>query len=81
MYSIKFPSLSGLQKSVNHDGSAWSRVDDAVLRALEGMTRAMKDKRFKYGKINYKQVDADIAREVANAQKWYEANKDSLPAE
>lgn len=77
-YDISFNNLLGKTDRVHHDGSAWSRVDDAVLRGLATMTFGLKDKKFDYGKIEGKTKDADIAREVGLAKEWYEKNKGSL---
>ena len=77
-YNLSFKNLLGQNDSVHHDGSAWSRVDDAVLRGLQSMTFMTKDKKFEYGKIEPKTKDADIAREVGRAKQWYEKNKGSL---
>lgn len=77
-YDIKFKNLLGDTDSVHHDGSAWSRVDDAVLRGLATMTFSLKDKKFEYGKIEGKTKEQDIAREVGLAKEWFKANKGSL---
>lgn len=77
-YQISFKNLLGHNDSVHHDGSAWSRVDDAVLRGLSTMTYLLKDQKFKYEKIEPKTKDADIAREVGRAKEWFEKNKGSL---
>ncbi len=76
-YDIRFEGLLG-NDSVHHDGSAWSRVDDAVLTALDAMTGSLGDNRFKKERIDSKKVDEDIAAEVKRAKEWFEANKASL---
>lgn len=70
--------LDGTAGSVHHDGSAWSRVDDAVLQALKSMTYSMGDKKFDPPKIDYKTVDADIAKGVADAKAWHTKHGASL---
>ena len=77
-HDIKYTKLSGQDGSEHHDGSAWSRVDDSILWSLSQLTFEMGDQKFRYGKIDYKNVDADVAREVALAKAWYAKNKDSL---
>lgn len=77
-YDIKFKNLLGNNDRVHHDGSAWSRVDDAVLYTIGSMTYSLKDKQFKYGKIVGKTKDQDIAREVGRVKEWFAANKGSL---
>lgn len=76
-YDIRFEGLLG-NDSVHHDGSAWSRVDDSVLTALDSMTGALKDNRFKKGRYKGKTLDQDIAADVKKAKEWFEANKAAL---
>ena len=78
-YVIKYTKLTGEPGTVLHDGSAWSRVDEAVLYALKTMTWSMGDKKFKYTTINYKTVDKDIATAIKEAKAWYRKNKKALP--
>lgn len=77
-YDIKFDNLLGRKDTVHHDGSAWSRVDDSALHALETMSVRLGDKKFTYAKIDYKKVDEDIAREVKRAKDWFKANQAEL---
>lgn len=78
-YEIEYPTLRGQKDSLHHDGSPWSRVDDATLYALESATAMLEgDLHFDYGDINYKQVDQDIAREVKHAQDWFQKNQSKL---
>lgn len=70
-YDISYTNLLGSPDTQHHDGSAWSRVDDAALWALQKMTSTMPvEQKFQYARIDHKSVDADIAREVARAKKW-----------
>lgn len=78
VYDIRFENLLGRQDTVHHDGSAWSRVDDAALWALQSMSRSLDGAKFDYGKIDHKKVDEDIAKEKARAREWFEANKGTL---
>lgn len=78
-YNIKYTKLTGEPGTVHHDGSAWSRVDDAVLYSLKSMTWSMGDKKFQYGKINYKTVDKDLAAAKKEAKAWYKKHKKDLP--
>ena len=77
-YEIEYTRLNGLAGSEHHDGSAWSRVDDSILWSLSQLTFEMGEQKFPYGKINWKNVDGDVAREVKLAKAWYEKNKNSL---
>jgi len=77
-YDISYTRLSGLAGSEHHDGSAWSRVDDSMLWALSQLTFNMGPQKFAYGKIDYKNVDPDVAREVKLCKAWYAKNKDAL---
>lgn len=79
-YDIRdFKKLTGENGWVHHDGSAWSRVDDAILYALKTITWDMKDDKFEYRKVNYKTKDDDIAAAVKDAKAWYKKNKGKLP--
>jgi HEAT repeat protein len=79
-YDIRsFKKLTGESGWVHHDGSAWSRVDDAVLYALKTMTWDMKGDKFEYRKVNYKTKEKDIAGAVKDAQRWYKKNRKKLP--
>ncbi|MFA5505580.1 MAG: HEAT repeat domain-containing protein [Vulcanimicrobiota bacterium] len=75
-YDISYPNLLGQTSRVHHDGSAWSRVDDATLNSLQRISGSMgQDKKFDYGKVNPKTSAEDIAREVTRAKEWFEKNK------
>lgn len=77
-YDIKYTNLLGKPDSIHHDGSAWSRVDDATLRALDSASNSQpKDEQFEYDKIDYKKVDEDIAAQVKKAKDWYAKYKAS----
>ena len=76
-YDIKgFKKLDGTNGSVHHDGSAWSRVDDAVLSSIKAMSWSIKPK-FEYD-INYKTKDKDMAKAVKDAKSWYDKVKGDL---
>lgn len=78
-YSIQgFKRLSGESGSVPHSGSAWFKVNDAALAALQALTATMGDDRFIYPKVDSKTVDADIARGVKEARAWFSAHRDAL---
>jgi len=77
-YQITFENLLGQKDRVHHDGSPWSRVDDAALRSIKSMTFMMKEQKFELGDIKGKTKEEDIAREVGRAKEWYANNKDSL---
>jgi len=77
-YDISYRRLNGSQGSEHHDGSAWSRVDDAMLWGLSQLTFSFGPQKFSYGKIDYKNVPGDIAREVKLCKSWYAKNRDAL---
>jgi len=78
-YDIEgFKELDGSDGRVHHDGSAWSRVDDAVFSALKSMTYSMDDK-YEYD-INYDTKEDDIKKARDDARSWYKRNKSDLPA-
>jgi len=78
-YDIEgFKKLDGSDGRVHHDGSAWSRVDDAVFSALKSMTYSMDDK-YEYS-ISYDTKDDDIKKARDDARAWYKNNKGELPA-
>ncbi len=78
-YAIPFTQITGEKRKVHHDGSAWSRVDDAVLYALKTLTVPLKEKKFVYRKVEYKTEKKDIAEAIKDARKWYKRHKKSLP--
>lgn len=79
-YDIRYENLLGKQDTVHHDGSAWSRVNDAALYALKSATyRLPEEERFIYDKIDYKKVDEDIAAQAKKAKAWYEGFKKKNP--
>ena len=79
-YDIKgFKTVWGRTGRAHFDGSAWSRVDDAMINALSSMTFFDKKNKFKY-KINSKTMDKDIEKAVKKAKKWYKKNKGSIDA-
>ena len=53
-------------------------MDDSILWSLSQLTYSLGEQKFPYGKIDYKNVEGDIAREVKLAKAWYEKNKGSL---
>jgi HEAT repeat protein len=79
-YDIKFKNLLGQTETVHHDGSAWSRVNDAALYALRSQTsRKPEGEKFVYDKIDHKQVDQDIAAQAQKAKDWYVEFKKKNP--
>ncbi len=58
--------------------STWQRVDDAALRAIERISAGLQEDPFEYGAVRAERIDADIARQVAQAQLWYEDVAESL---
>lgn len=80
-YDIKYQNLLGQSDSVHHDGSAWSTVNDAALSALKSATYSLPEaERFVYDKINYKTVEADIAKQAKKAKAWHAEYKKKNPS-
>lgn len=72
-YGSTYQNLLGRTETIHHDGSAWSRVDDAALYALNNITRNLPESdRFEYERIDYKNVEGDISAQVAKAKTWYQ---------
>ncbi len=70
-------TLEGRDGWDHHDGSAWSRVDDAMLRAMEMIT-FFDEVKFEYD-VNVGTVEEDLAKAVAAAKAWYEEHKADIP--
>ncbi|TNE86533.1 MAG: HEAT repeat domain-containing protein [Deltaproteobacteria bacterium] len=78
-YDIEgWKQLDGSDGRVHHDGSAWSRVDDAVLNGLRTMGGTNGSARLELTKVRHDHVDEDLAKCKEEAKAWYEANKDKL---
>ena len=80
-YDIRgYQTLSGRAGWVHHDGSAWSRVQDAAIRSLERLS--MKTKiRFKADRVDSKDVEGSLAKNAKAAKAWYAKVKSELPKE
>ncbi|MFK7821384.1 MAG: HEAT repeat domain-containing protein [Planctomycetaceae bacterium] len=75
-HEIEYTNLLGRSSRLHHDGSPWSRVDDAVLRSIKTATYSLgDDRRFVLGDISYKSVDADVARERERLKAWFRTFK------
>ena len=80
-YDIRdFKEINGNSGSVHHDGSPWSRVDDAMLYAIERLTGSMGEQKFDYGDVGGDDWEEDIKREIGRAKEWYAANKGNIPS-
>lgn len=79
-YTLKgFQTLAGDSATISHSGSAWSRVDDAVLHAIETLSADMGEARFSVGPIKPGSVQQDLARAKRDARRWYATHKAGLP--
>ncbi len=72
-YEAPYKSLIEVPASMHHDGSPWSRVDDAALFAIEWATAGTPNK-FDYAQIDHKNVPGDIAKEIKRANEWFAQN-------
>lgn len=71
-------SLDGSRARVHHDGSAWSRVDDAALSALSRINPGDRRLRFEYNRPSHEDVEGGITRASAEARAWYAENRAAL---
>lgn len=80
-YDIRgFTSLDGSAGWEHHDGSAWSRVDDAVLAALVQLTFRQTDLRFERPAVRADDVEGGIARGRDAARVWYQKHRAAIEA-
>jgi hypothetical protein len=78
-YDIRnFKTLTGRAGWVHHDGSAWSRVQDAAIRSLERLSMKTKT-RFKADRVDSKKVEQSLKKNALAAKKWYAKIKAELP--
>lgn len=77
-WDISYKDLAGKSARIAHDGSAWSRVDDAALNGIQTLSYAVRNAKFERPKVDYKKVDEDMAKGVKAAKSWYAANKSKL---
>ena len=74
---VGWKQLDSTTGHIRHNGSTWSRVDDAALWALQSISLHL-DHRFTYRKTDPNTIDADIAAAISDAKKWYAKIKDQL---
>lgn len=72
------PRADGSKERLHHDGSPWSRVDDAVLTGLHAMSGGNGTARMELTKIRHDHVDEDLATRVQEARAWYASHRDKL---
>jgi len=78
-YDIRdFKTLTGRAGWVHHDGSAWSRVQDAAIRSLERLSMKTKT-RFKADRVDSKDVEGSLKKNARAAKNWYAKVKAELP--
>ncbi|MCO4747960.1 MAG: hypothetical protein KC912_24420 [Proteobacteria bacterium] len=70
--------LNGKAGRVHHDGSAWSRVDDAALQGLKSLGGRNGSERLTLTRVRYDHIDEDLATCVSEARAWHAANRDAL---
>lgn len=76
-YDIEFTNLLGRNDRAHHDGSAWSRVNDAALTALRSWSRRVGEAiDFR---ISSQTREEDTANAIQLARQWYESIKDDIP--
>lgn len=75
-YDIRgFPTLDGSHGWLHHDGSAWSRVYDAAMRAIERLSQ----RKWTMPPIRARHAQADLDKAAQSAKAWYAKNKASIP--
>jgi HEAT repeat protein len=78
-YDIRgFQTPTGRAGWVHHDGSAWSRVQDAAIRALERLSMRT-GTRFKADRVDSKDVERSLSKNARAAKAWYAKVKAKLP--
>ncbi|HHO52666.1 MAG TPA: hypothetical protein ENK18_17790 [Deltaproteobacteria bacterium] len=75
---LPWTRIDGERARLEFVGSRLERVDDAHLRALERLTADLEEP-FVYREINLRYKDLDILAATRDAQRWYEANGESIP--
>jgi HEAT repeat protein len=70
-----FTLPTGEAGTVHHDGSPWSRVDDAVIISLKTLTSSLGAGKYNFTPIRWDHKDEDLATAVADAKKWLAAYK------
>lgn len=78
VYDLRgFTLLDGTPGLCHHDGSPWSRVDDAALRALQSFSSRI-GTRFAFD-VQHERLDTDLAAAGGVARAWYESVRAELP--
>jgi hypothetical protein len=78
VYDLRdFTLLDGTPGLSHHDGSPWSRVDDAALRALQSFSSRV-GTRFTFD-VQHERVDTDLAVAGGVARAWYQSVRAELP--
>ncbi|MBK7156776.1 MAG: HEAT repeat domain-containing protein [Sandaracinaceae bacterium] len=78
VYDLRdFTLLDGTPGLSHHDGSPWSRVDDAALRALQSFSSRL-GTRFTFD-VQHERVDTDLAAAGSVARAWYQGVRSELP--
>ncbi len=70
--------LDGRSGRLHHDGSAWSRVSDAALRALSQMRFDDRDMRFEYDSPSFgsdEEMEEQLSEQADRARAWFEENQ------
>lgn len=70
--------LDGTPGFSHHDGSPWSRVNDAALRALQSFSSRLGE-RFTFD-VQHERVEADLGVAADAARAWYQRVQAELPA-
>ncbi len=77
-YEIRgYQELDGSNGWSHHDGSAWSRVNDAAVRALQTFSSRV-GTRFTFD-VDHTRVEADLAAAAGVARTWYQSVRGELP--
>lgn len=75
-----FTALDGSAGWEHHDGSAYSRVDDAVLAALVQLTVRDPELRFDRPSMRRDDIEGSLARGREAARAWYQRHRTAIEA-
>jgi hypothetical protein len=75
-YDIRnWTMLDGKPGRLHHDGSPWSRVDDAAMNAI----RSLSGGELKLERVNPKEIEKTLDANAATTKAWYAKEKRKIP--
>lgn len=70
--------LDGSRGRLHHDGSAWSRVGDAAMSAIETLTRRT-DFEHERARVDVHNVETSLQEQAAAIRAWYDEYREQIP--